>query len=318
MRILITGAGLIGCHSARELTLQGHSVWLYDFNPNQAYVEAIAGRRRLDIIRGDILDLPSLLRAFKKAKPTVVVHTAGFIGGQVANPPYRGVQTNILGSANVFEACQFSGVRRVVHVSTFGVYDWENIRRGPVKENFPRWGSSFYHATKVANELLLGAYEGFYGLENVIIRPASVYGPGHYRGGSGGGRNMNDLMRACLEGGPITLYKKRIGNNDFVYAKDVGRGVALACTVKAAAGKAFNIGTGQVYGPRDFALVLRKLFPEGRVRIVEDTGGGREGNERVRLDLSQSKRVLGYIPRYPLALGVKDYLDCCSNLGFWT
>lgn len=317
MTVLITGAGLIGCHSARELTLRGHTVYLYDLNPNQRYIEAIAGKKNVNVVQGDLLDLLAILRTLKETRPAVVVHTAGFIGGQVSNPPYRGVQTNILGSTNVFEACQLSGVSRVIHVSTFGVYDWENIRRGPVKESFPLWGRSFYHATKVANELLVGAYGEFYGLETVVIRPASVYGPGHYRGGSSGGKNMNDLIRACLEDGPITIVKQRIGKNDFVYAKDVARGVALACTVKAAAGKAFNIGTGETYEPRDFLRVLRRLFPKREIRISETSASGREGEERVPLDLSQSKRVLGYVPQYPLEKGLRDYLKRSRELGFW-
>ncbi len=317
MRVLITGAGLVGCHSAREIALRGHAVWLYDLNPNRKYIDAIAGKKGIEVLQGDLLDLPAMVRALMEARPTVVAHTAGFIGSQVSNPPYRGVQTNILGSVNVFEACQLSGVRRVVHVSTFGVYDWENIRRGPVREDFPRWGRSFYHATKVANELLVGAYEGFYGFETVVIRPASVYGPGHYRGGSSGGKNMNDLIRACLGNGPITLYERRIGNNDFIYARDVGRGVALACTVKAAAGKAFNIGTGDLYGSRDFLRILRKFFPRREIKIARDSGGGGEGNERIRLDLSQSKRVLGYVPHYPLEKGLKDYLSRSRQFGFW-
>ena len=66
----------------------------------------------------------------------------------------------------------------------------------------------------------------------MVIRPASVYGPGHYRGGSGGGKNMAELARQCLGNGPIEIYEKRVGSNDFVYAKDVGRGVAQACTAK--------------------------------------------------------------------------------------
>ena len=74
-------------------------------------------------------------------------------------------------------------------------------------------------------------------METVVIRPASVYGPGHYRGGSGGGKNMAELARVCLGNGPIELHEKRIGSNDFVYAKDVGRGIALACEAKGRGGQ---------------------------------------------------------------------------------
>jgi UDP-glucose 4-epimerase len=253
MKIFITGAGLIGCHSANELVQRGHNVTLFDINPNQIYMDAIAGKKRVRVQRGDLLNLPALLRAMKTVNPAVVVHSAGFIGSQVANPPYRGIRTNILGSVNTFEAAQLTGVKRIVHVSTFGVYDWDHIKKGPVTEDFPRWATQFYQATKVANELLLGAYKIYYGLETVVIRPASVYGPGHYRGGSGGGKNMAELARSCLGNGAIELHEKRIGSNDFVYAKDVGRGIALACVAKGAAGKTFNIGTGETYTPKIFA-----------------------------------------------------------------
>ncbi|MBI4527789.1 MAG: NAD(P)-dependent oxidoreductase [Deltaproteobacteria bacterium] len=317
MRVFITGAGLIGSHSAKELTEKGHRVWFYDLSPNVKYIEAVAGKKNIHVLQGDLLDLPALLRGMKEARPDVVVHTAGFIGSQVSNPPYRGVRTNILGSTNVFEACQLSRVGRIVHISTFGVYDWENIRRGPVSESFPRGGRTFYGATKVANELLLGAYESFYDLETVVIRPASAYGPGHYRGGSGGGKNMSDLARACLSDGPITLYEKRIGSNDFVYAGDVGRGVALACVKEKAAGKAFNIGSGEIYGPEDFKRVLLKILPGREITVAKDDAAGRAGNERLRLDLSQSSRVLGYAPKYPLEKGLRDYLDHCRRFGFW-
>jgi UDP-glucose 4-epimerase len=317
MKVLITGAGLIGCHSARELTSRGHQVTLYDLSPDLDYVRAVSGEKRVEVVQGDLLNLPNLLRVFHKIKPEAVVHTAGLIGSQAANPPYRGVQTNILGSTHVFEAAQMSRVERVVHVSTFGVYDWDHIRGGPVKESFPRWGTSFYSATKVANELLLGAYRNHYGFASVVIRPASVYGPGHYRGGSGGGKNMNDLIRACLGQGPVRLSETRIGSNDFVYAKDVAMGVALACTVKKAAGHAFNIGTGQIYNPADFLRALRRLLPGRVIRIVKDARGGRAGQERVRLDISLARKVLGYVPRYPLEKGLADYLQCARKFGFW-
>ena len=53
MKVLITGAGLIGCHSARELAQRGHNVTLLDINPNQSYIDAIASKRRVSVLRGE-------------------------------------------------------------------------------------------------------------------------------------------------------------------------------------------------------------------------------------------------------------------------
>lgn len=314
MKVFITGAGMLGCHTARELVQAGHSVHICDLNPNPDYVAAIAGKQRVKTARGDLLDLPNLLRALKEAKPDIVVHTAGLIGGAVENPPYRGFRTNTVGSVNVFEACQLSGIKRLVHVSTFGVYDWANIKRGPVTEAAPRWGNRFYPATKVANELMLDAYEKYYQMECVRIRPTGVYGPGHYRGGSGGGISMNELIRTCLGDGPIRLDDKHVGPNDFVYAADVGRGIALACTAKGAAGKAFNVGTGVVYGPQDFLRALRKLLPGRDIALARGAG---KGQARPRVDMSQAKKILKYTPRYPLEKGLEHYLAVAKKHGFW-
>lgn len=82
MKIFITGAGMLGCHAARELTQAGHSVHLYDLNPDPAYVATMAGKRRVTTLRGDLLDLPNLLQALNRAGPDVVVHTAGLIGAR--------------------------------------------------------------------------------------------------------------------------------------------------------------------------------------------------------------------------------------------
>lgn len=314
MKVFITGAGMLGCHTARELVEAQHTVYLYDLNPDPAYVAAIAGKQRLTTMRGDLLDLPNLMRALAQAKPDVVVHTAGLIGGQVQNPPYRGFHTNTVGSVNVFEACQIANVKRLVHVSTFGVYDWANIRKGPVTEAAPRWGNRFYPATKVANEVLLDAYENYYEMDCVRIRPSGVYGPGHYRGGSGGGIAMNDLVRACVGEGPIRLETRQVGPVDFVYAADVGRGIALACSAEGASGKSFNIAVGTNYGARDFLKALRKLLPD---RTVEMAKGAGQGKARPRVDISAAKTILGYEPQYTLEKGLADYMEVVRRHGFW-
>ncbi len=314
MKVFITGAGMLGCHTARELVRARHSVHIYDLNPDPAYVAAIAGKQRVTTVRGDLLDLPNLMRALAQAKPDVVVHTAGLIGGQVENPPYRGFHTNTVGSVNVFEACQLAGVKRLVHVSTFGVYDWANIRKGPVTEAAPRWGNRFYPSTKVANEVMLDAYENYYGMECVRIRPSGVYGPGHYRGGSGGGIAMNDLVRACVGEGPVVLEKRHVGPNDFIYATDVGRGIALACSAKDAPGRAFNIAVGTNYGPKDFVKALRKLLPGREITLAE---GADQGKGRPRVNLSAARSILGYEPEYTLEKGLADYMEVVRRHGFW-
>ena len=58
MKVLVTGAGLVGCHAARELTNRGHSVMVYDLAPDDAYIHSVAGD--VSTVRGDVRDLPAL------------------------------------------------------------------------------------------------------------------------------------------------------------------------------------------------------------------------------------------------------------------
>ena len=114
MRILITGCGLIGCYTAKELTERGDEVTFFDLQPNLDYLEKVLGRE-LAIIRGDIRELPALIEAMQRTRAEVVIHTAGLQGNRT---PYFGFQVNLIGTLNVAEAVRLTGVRRLIHASS--------------------------------------------------------------------------------------------------------------------------------------------------------------------------------------------------------
>ena len=74
----------------------------------------------------------------QKYKCDTVLHTAGLIGGKVANPIYSGLQINVMGTINVAEAVRLTGVKRLVQISTFGIYDRRQGEPTPIDENFRR------------------------------------------------------------------------------------------------------------------------------------------------------------------------------------
>ena len=123
MNILITGAGLIGAHAARQMVDAGHKVVLFDLSPNRDYIANVVGQGKADVVAANMLDLPALLTALEKFSVDTMVHTAGLIGGRVQENSYTGATNNILGTINILEAARLRKLRRVVYVSTFGVYD---------------------------------------------------------------------------------------------------------------------------------------------------------------------------------------------------
>ena len=199
MNILITGAGLIGAHAARQMVDAGHKVVLFDLSPNRDYIQKVVGKDKTDVVAANMLDLPALLTALEKFNVDTMVHTAGLIGGRVQENSYTGATNNILGTINILEAARLRKLRRVVYVSTFGVYERGKITDTLVKELHPIGGHNLYATTKVCSEHLLHAYASMYNLDTIIIRPGGVFGRGFYVGGSTVGMVMWDLALIIAE-----------------------------------------------------------------------------------------------------------------------
>src|SRR5215831_15985368 len=166
MNVLITGAGLIGSNAARHT------------------------------VDADMRDLPALLAALERFGVDTIVHTAGLIGSRVQENSYTGATNNILGTINILEAARLRQIRRVVYVSTFGVYDRDKINDSVIRETHPVGGHNLYGTTKICSEHLVHAYASMYNLDTIIIRPGGVFGRGFYVGGSTVGKVMRDLALA--------------------------------------------------------------------------------------------------------------------------
>ena len=307
MNILITGAGLIGAHAARHAVDAGNKVVLYDLSPNRTYIQEIVGKDRVDVVAADIRDLPALLSALERSAVDTLVHTAGLIGSRVQENSYTGATNNILGTINILEAARLRQLRRVVYVSTFGVYDRSKIDDSVVRETHPIGGHNLYATTKVCSEHLVHAYAALYKLDAAILRPGGVFGRGFYVGGSTVGKIMRELALNIIKGEPITLDANTYGLNEYAYGKDVGLAVFLACEKENLKQRIYNAGTGTVTGPEELAQVVRELSPNVKVTVSGVVKADR--NKAIPLDLSISTAELGYEPRFPLKEALRDYMD---------
>ena len=307
MTVLITGAGLLGCHLAKRLADQGSQPLLYDVSPNREYIQKIVGKDKAAVVAADLRDLPALINALKEFKVDTLVHTAGLIGKRVAENSYTGSTNNIVGTINVLEAARLHGIRRVVYVSTFGAYDRSKIKEGPIREDHPIGGHNLYTTTKVCSEHLVHAYTHLYNLDTVIIRPAGVFGRGHYVGGSTVGMIMRDLALNIIKGQPFTLDARSYFANEYVYAKDVALALDLACKVKEPKQRIYNAGSGVVAGAADLARIAQELAPKLEIKVVGD--GSEDSSKQFPLDLSRSQSELGYSPQFPLKKALQDYME---------
>jgi len=307
MNILITGAGLIGSNTARHALDAGHKVVLFDLAPNRDYIEQIAGNNRAAVVAADMRDLPALLAVLQRHEIDTIVHTAGLIGSRVQENSYTGATNNILGTINILEAARLRGLRRVVYVSTFGVYDRAKITDRAIRESHPIGGHNLYATTKICSEHLVHAYTSMYQLDSVIVRPGGVFGRGFYVGGSTVGKVMRNLALSIMKGGSIVIDAKTYGPNEYVYGKDAGMALFLACKAENLKQRIYNAGTGVVTDAEGLASVVKELSPTSDVRVERSSTENQ--NRNIPLDISVSQAELGYAPKFLLKDALKNYME---------
>src|ERR671919_335209 len=265
---LITGLGLVGTSYAQHAVKRGETVVFYDVAPRKDFLTHKLGSANVTVVQRDVRDLPALIELILKNKIDTVIHTAGLIGGKVAQPIYTGMQINVMGTINVAEAVRLTGVKRLVQISTMGVYARRFEGPHAIEENFYRGPGEAYGNPKVAKELMVEAYQRLYGFELIILRLANVYGVGHFAGGSGGGEMVQNMLEAGIKGGVVKIPQEVARDFEYIYYKDLGRALDKAATVSLSAPATLNVGTGVVIKFDELVATAEKLLPNLHVEMI--------------------------------------------------
>jgi len=306
MATLITGLGLVGTAFAQLALKRGERVVFYDFQPRRDFLAKKLGSADVAVVQKDVRDLPALIQTIQDHKVDTVIHTAGLIGGKVAQALYSGLQINVMGTINVAEAVRLTGVKRLVQISTMGVYDRRLEGSTPLDENFPRGPGEAYGNSKVAKELMVEAYQRLYGFELMVLRLANVYGFGHFWGGSGGGEMIQKILQTGIAGGVVRISQEQARDFEYIYYKDVGRAIELAATAPASPQTVFNIGTGVVVTFDDLVGLAQRLLPKLEVEIIP---GKKPRSSKQPMALGRAKELLRWEPKYTLETGFQDYIE---------
>jgi UDP-glucose 4-epimerase len=312
MATLITGLGLVGTSYAQLALKRGEAIVFYDIAPRKDFLAKKLGTANVTVVQRDVRDLPALVETIQKHKIDKVIHTAGLIGGKVAQPIYTGMQINVMGTINVAEAVRLTGVKRLVQISTMGVYDRRLEGPHAIEENFYRGPGEAYGNSKVAKELMVEAYQRLYGFELIILRLANVYGVGHFAGGSGGGEMVQNLLQTGIKGGVAKINQEQARDFEYIYYKDLGRALDRAATVGLSAPTVLNVGTGVVVAFDDLVRTAEKLLPKLEVEIIPGT---KPRSSKQPMVITKAKQVLGWEAEYDLEAGFKDYIEELKALG---
>ena len=290
MRTLVTGGGgFLGSHLVERLRARGEDPF-------------VARRRDYDLTRWDDAE-----RLFADARPELVFHLAGEVGGIGANraSPGRFWYANLMMGANVLELARINGVGKLVVAGT--VCSYPKFTPVPFREvdlwdGYPEETNAPYGVAKKAILVGAQAYREQYGLETAFLMPANLYGP----------RDNFDLetshaipamIRKMLDAeGEVVLWGDGSPTRDHLYVDDCVEGLLLAAD-RWSGPEPVNLGTGFEISFRELADVIADLTGfDGE--IVWDTSQP-NGQPRRVLDASRALELFGFEARTPLRDGLE-------------
>lgn len=281
---------------------------IYDAAPRPDYMAEIFDVNKVKIARGDLLDSPRLFETIRKHSVSRIVHTAALLGPGVQENVYWGVQVNIAGTVNIFEAARILDVERVVFASSqavYAAYAGEHAS-GPITEDSRLMTSSFYSSTKLACEFLAMNYHRFYSLDYVALRYAGVFGPWSGPPGSRPAATMKSLCEGLAWQREVVLDPGWLF--EIMYSKDAAEAAVLALYAQNLKERIFNIGSGEVYKSwEEIVERIRSSFPSVKMslRSLKSTW---DAPVLQKFDMRRAETHLGYRPRYGLIEAIGDYV----------
>jgi nucleoside-diphosphate-sugar epimerase len=247
MKILVTGAtGFIGAHFVESARQAGHRVIGLYRSSGARHQPCISHLQRLgvELHRGDILEASSFAPLLREVD--CVCHFAAAFREPGADAGYLD-RINVQGTANVVKAAAANGVRRFVHCSTAGIYG-QRVS-GIIDERTPTQPFNSYERSKVAAEREVREAALAAGMEYVILRPTSVYGPRDER--------LLKLFRSVAKG-RFPLFGSGEGRRHMIYVTDLAEAFLRACTQPAAANQELIVAGPQAVRLHELLQTLAK------------------------------------------------------------
>ncbi len=320
MNIVVTGgAGFIGANFVYYMLKQHPSdkIICYDkltYAGNMATLEKAMTKENFKFIRGDIADRQQVYKMFETEKPDVIVNFAAesHVDRSIENPEIF-LQTNIIGTSVLLDACRKYGIDRYHQVSTDEVYGDLPLDRPDLffTETTPLHTSSPYSSSKAGADLLVQAYHRTYKIPVTISRCSNNYGPYHFP------EKLIPLMIInALAGKKLPVYGDGRNVRDWLFVKDHCAAIDLILQ-KGKVGEVYNIGGHNERANIDVVkTILRELGKgEESIEFVTDRKGH---DRRYAIDPTKIREQLGWEPTTRFEDGIKEtvqwYLD---NRGWW-
>ena len=342
MKILVTGtAGFIGYHLAKKLLERGDEVVGLDSINDYYSIDLKYGRLddtgiakkkisygnkvvsdrfpKYSFIQLKLEDKQKLDTIFVKEKFDRVCNLAAQAGVRYSlQNPMAYIDSNIVGFANILEACRHNSIQHLVYASSSSVYGLNEDMPFSTHDNVDH-PISLYAASKKSNELMAHTYSHLFGLPTTGLRFFTVYGPW--------GRPDMALFlftKAISNDEPIKIFNKGNMRRDFTYVDDIVEGVIRVIDSSASANgywtgkspdpatskapyRVYNIGNSNPVNLMEFIEAIEESL--GKKAIKEFLPMQPGDVPATWADTSDLENDLGYKPNTPVKEGVKRFVE---------
>ena len=320
MTIIVTGgAGFIGSNFVFHM-LKAHPDYRIvcldklTYAGNLSTLEPVMNNPNFRFVKLDICDREGVYKLFEEEKPDIVVNFAAesHVDRSIENPEIF-LQTNILGTAVMMDACRKYGIQRYHQVSTDEVYGDLPLDRPDLffTEETPIHTSSPYSSSKAGADLLVLAYHRTYGLPVTVSRCSNNYGPYHFP------EKLIPLMISrALADEELPVYGNGENVRDWLHVSDHCEAIDLIIH-KGKVGEVYNIGGHNERTNLQVVQTILKALdkPESLIKYVKDRPGH---DRRYAIDPTKIEIELGWKPKYNFDTGIAQtiqwYLD---NEDWW-
>ncbi len=308
-KILVTGAsGFIGMHICKNLLSDGFIIYgidnmndYYDSTLKEARLKILSEYENFTFKKLDICDSESVDSLFKEFKPSKVVNLAAQAGVRYSlENPDAYIQSNIVGFANIIEACKKNKVNGLIYASSSSVYGGNEDIPFSEKDNVDK-PVSIYAASKKSNELMAYAYSHLYGLRTTGLRFFTVYGPW-------GRPDMAIYLftEKIYNGEPIMVFNHGNMERDFTYIDDIVNGVRKAvdrnyeCDI-------FNLGNNHSENLMNMIKVIEaNLDIDAKLHFKDIQPGD---VEKTFANIDYAKDKLNYSPKISIYDGIPKFIS---------
>ena len=319
MKIIVTGgAGFIGANFV-YYELREHpedAIVCYDaltYAGNLATLDAAREHPQFSFVRGDIADRAAVYALFEREQPDIAVNFAAesHVDRSIENPEIF-LQTNIIGTSVLLDACRKYGIKRYHQVSTDEVYGDLPLDRPDLlfTEDTPLHASSPYSSSKASADLLVQAYARTYGVPVTISRCSNNYGAYQFPE-----KLIPLMMIRAMQGEKLPVYGDGLNVRDWLHVDDHCAAID-AILRRGREGEDYNVGGHNERSNIEVVRTILRALGKGEDQITYVTD--RKGHDRrYAIDPTKIGRELGWQPATKFDDGIQATISWYQEHETW-